>query len=1436
MNRANEPRIVHYEGHAIAIEVENVGHREIRHIPVYLVKVNILPGSIDNPEVLFGAGMQAAYADVLELTHRRPHQDDRVVMGVYHENLRSNHGSFYLLNRSIRGEGPHDTALKHYVDAWEEVQQSDDTVHLNEGPLKLEFTFTLADLAGPPPRVHLPMGAHNHHNKKKMYQRTIYDDFYTNTNALKKTPDTAEGLCWPMAFLACQLRRHGLDETGEKIITLKETEAEKNPHTPTPLHRTIPIHSEADIRLFTTHSPHICCQHNGELQLLLFNPYRVVVSRVDNVYKYRLEDAQTLGELDAWKTAARLIHAHVEIKKGVPVNMHNFYESLQAYADVFEVHIHVLRVECQLNESHVFHPSSTEETPPRFIDHIYVVFGDAEGNFHHAHAVTNRRKMLYKHNSVNDISLHNYCDYCATQTQNNHLSKQEGLKHMSNCLRKLRVSSRGESEHCTRPEYFRQELQLQKPTFRFKVQKDKNKYKCNVCTDIVPKYDLKSHLCTFALPCKVPAKPIPELQNPPQTPNLWVYDIESAQVRCENVQDARYEHIPNCICLRPVYGPDRFHFHNTTSFCEFLLTDPRFHGSTIFAHNGGSYDHQFILQYLEKNCIEHTCVPRPGSSHKYLELKITRGEDLSKCISLKDFVVFMSYSLKEIASSFGLPIQKGDFPHRFNDGTHDDYVGSFPPLGTYSPEDKRSAQERQDIVTWWEEQANQYCSCPTRDEHHCNKPLWNFQTEIQKYCWLDTDILAQAVAKFREEHIAFGNEMQMNHPDWQPTPIDPLMYLTQPSAALQFFLQGHAQSTTKVRAGVSERRVRSGWSKKSLVWLERIQREEGFEYIQHAGNSRREFYDALGTNAYVDGYAPSERVVFEFLGCYWHGCPKCHRDKLGSLSHIHPTRNIPWKTIFEATEEKLKTLQSVYGNENVRYVWECDFDASLRLHPLTSYEDEVQNVIEHREMFYGGRTEVFSPYAKATEEVSIQHHDVTSMYPYICAHKMLPIGHPIIYFGHMCDRSRLSRIHSDPYFGYVRCRVTPNVHCVLGLLPCKMEGKLQFDLIPKVGVWFTEELLLAMSQGYVVEEIYEVLHFDSNNRSETYFREYMAFFMRIKQESEGWVKSGGSSETPSEEEKSRVIDELFHANGGIARMRPERVGKNKVRRALAKLNLNCLWGKFAQNDDEQSQHKIVYTYDSWAKDIFKNPTVDQTSVRYREMQGGAYMCYYRTQTGHTKTNPHVNIWIASAVTAWARCILHSQMLVVGPEKVLYCDTDSIVFLQRRDDLHEYTARGLGKWTNEIEDPEDEITEFLALAPKCYMKVERHTPTGHMKAKGVRMTISNQEKTTKELVRKLLEDAFVSPPVVPQEPLKLDHMTIYSNSMDSRYPYATVFTRYAQKVLRIVLSKRTPVPFPLQSRALLSEEKGGIERLYLAPYSPLKIEDNPNYNSVYSRYL
>jgi len=71
-----------------------------------------------------------------------------------------------------------------------------------------------------------------------------------------------------------------------------------------------------------------------------------------------------------------------------------------------------------------------------------------------------------------------------------------------------------------------------------------------------------------------------------------------------------------------------------------------------------------------------------------------------------------------------------------------------------------------------------------------------------------------------------------------------------------------------------------------LTWLN----TKPHNNIQHGRNGGEHVIKDGPHKYYVDGYDPITNVVYEFNGCYWHGCPKCYpnrdeeREKMGELT------------------------------------------------------------------------------------------------------------------------------------------------------------------------------------------------------------------------------------------------------------------------------------------------------------------------------------------------------------------------------------------------------------------------------------------------------------------------------------------------------------------------------------------------------------------------
>ena len=113
---------------------------------------------------------------------------------------------------------------------------------------------------------------------------------------------------------------------------------------------------------------------------------------------------------------------------------------------------------------------------------------------------------------------------------------------------------------------------------------------------------------------------------------------------------------------------------------------------------------------------------------------------------------------------------------------------------------------------------------------------------------------------------------------------------------------------------------------------------------------------------------------------------------------------------------------------------------------------------------------------------------------------------------------------------------------------------------------------------------YKVTCFDKDTNSGGLFAEYVNVFLKVKKESSGypsWVQS--------EDDKEKYIEDYRSAEG-IA-LGKTSISKNSGQRSLAKLKLNSMWGKWAQN-----QNKTKTTIVNSEKEFYELLTSPGTEV------------------------------------------------------------------------------------------------------------------------------------------------------------------------------------------------------------------------------------------------
>ena len=148
-------------------------------------------------------------------------------------------------------------------------------------------------------------------------------------------------------------------------------------------------------------------------------------------------------------------------------------------------------------------------------------------------------------------------------------------------------------------------------------------------------------------------------------------------------------------------------------------------------------------------------------------------------------------------------------------------------------------------------------------------------------------------------------------------------------------------------------------------------------------------------------------------------------------------------------------------------------------------------------------------------------------------------------------------------------------------------------------------------------------------------------------------------------------------------MDPCKIECNPGLRALSKLLLNSLWGKFAQR--------------------------------------------------FIQTDAKTNVVIAAFTTAHARLMLYEELDMLK-ERVLYYDTDSIIYLTKLGETEPRLGNYIGELTDELGG--DHITIFASGGPKNYC-YETNTGKVETKVRGITLDCTARKKVNLNVIRALV---------------------------------------------------------------------------------------------------
>ena len=119
----------------------------------------------------------------------------------------------------------------------------------------------------------------------------------------------------------------------------------------------------------------------------------------------------------------------------------------------------------------------------------------------------------------------------------------------------------------------------------------------------------------------------------------------------------------------------------------------------------------------------------------------------------------------------------------------------------------------------------------------------------------------------------------------------------------------------------------------AIQWLTRESDRTGCT-IRHQGNGREKRIGKLP----VDGWCAETRTAYQFHGCFWHGCPKCHTDP----EETNPKNN---KTMAELLANTKAHTAYLRRHVKVVEMWECGWKRERDPPPRQKWKMTQQQII-----------------------------------------------------------------------------------------------------------------------------------------------------------------------------------------------------------------------------------------------------------------------------------------------------------------------------------------------------------------------------------------------------------------------------------------------------------------------------------------------------------
>ena len=182
--------------------------------------------------------------------------------------------------------------------------------------------------------------------------------------------------------------------------------------------------------------------------------------------------------------------------------------------------------------------------------------------------------------------------------------------------------------------------------------------------------------------------------------------------------------------------------------------------------------------------------------------------------------------------------------------------------------------------------------------------------------------------------------------------------------------------------------------------------------------------------------------------------------------------------------------------------------------------------------------------------------------------------------------------------------------------------------------------------------------------------------------------------------------------------------------------------------------------------------------------------HYQHQKEDIPVSPNLNIFVACFTTCWARLRLYEALELLG-QRVLYFDTDSVIYLEEPGQPNPPLGDYLGQFTSELK-ADDHIVEFCSGGPKNY---GYQTKKGKVecKVRGFRLNSEGKTQLNYDVMRKNVLDEIQHPQNQPRQTQVVKTHQIVRDAKTYK-----LFTFPDYKCYQLVYDKRVIDPTTFQT--------------------------------------